>query len=229
MLLLALDTAGPDCAVAVVRGQSGEIEILARSSERIGRGHAERLMPMVEASLARADIAFSDLERIAVTIGPGSFTGVRVGIAAARGLALALDVPAVGIGSLSALAFAVARTERSGTVAAVLDARRGEVYALAQDLQSGATLIDATALPAEDLVARLSPMRRPLFVIGAGAPIVGAALGRSHFTIAATSESPDIGDVAALGLSAEAGKPPVPLYVRGPDAKPQTDKMLVRQ
>ena len=101
MLLLAIDTAGPDCAVALARSGAGGAEILVRASERIGRGHAERLMPMIEAALRRsASVDFADLDRIAVTTGPGSFTGVRVGIAAARGLALALDIPAVGVGSL---------------------------------------------------------------------------------------------------------------------------------
>ena len=80
---------------------------------------------------------FSDLDRIAVTPGPGSFTGVRVGIAAARGLALALDIPAIGIGSLDALALPVVRSGNAGTVVAALDAKRHEVFVLAQDIASG--------------------------------------------------------------------------------------------
>lgn len=231
MLLLAFDTAGPDCAAAVLRGEPGSdaTEILARRSERIGRGHAERLIPMIEAALSDAGIAFRDLSRVAVTIGPGSFTGVRVGVAAARGLALALGIEAVGVGSLAALAFGARRRQSDGTVVATLDAKRGEVYALAKDAGSGAELIAATAIAADDLVARMSPFRRPLVLVGAAAPIVGAALGRTAFTVAGTPEAPEIADVATLGLLNEGASPPVPLYVRGADAKPQRGKALARQ
>src|SRR6266404_2143129 len=111
MLLLAIDTAGPDCAVALARSGADGGKILVRTSERIGRGRAERLMPMIESALAEAGADFADLDRVAVTTGPGSFTGVRVGIAAARGLALALDIPAVGVRSLDALAFPIARSD----------------------------------------------------------------------------------------------------------------------
>ena len=116
MLLLAIDTAGPVCAVALARAADGGPEILTRIEERIGRGHAERLMPMIEEALTCAQKSFDDLDRIGVTIGPGSFTGVRVGVAAARGLALALDIPAVGVGSLDAIMLPVTRAYDSGTV-----------------------------------------------------------------------------------------------------------------
>ena len=116
MLLLALDTAGPNCAVAIVRSNRRDLQILARAEERVGRGHAELLMPMIEAALADAGVGFAELDRIAVTTGPGSFTGVRVGIAPARGLALALDIPALRIGRLSALPLPLVRTYSVGTL-----------------------------------------------------------------------------------------------------------------
>ena len=127
MLLLAIDTAGPDCGVALARLRGGDAEILVSASERIGRGHAERLMPMIEAALDAAQVTFAELTRIAVTTGPGSFTGVRIGIAAARGLALALDIPAVGVGSLEALAYPAVRAGGDGTVRCLhrCQARRG--------------------------------------------------------------------------------------------------------
>ncbi len=228
MLLLAIDTAGPDCAVALARSGPGGDEILVRFSERIGRGHAERLMPMIETALEDAGVAFADLERMAVTTGPGSFTGVRVGIAAARGLALALDIPAVGIGSLEALAAPVARARDTGTVVAALDARRGEVYLLAHDIKSGDDRIPADAIRVEDIASRLGRIARPLILTGAGAPIVATALAESGPDVAGTAESPDIGDVAMLGLGASAGRLPVPLYLRGADAKPQGEKALAR-
>lgn len=225
MLLLAIDTAGPSCAVAVARDNT----ILAQISEEIGRGHAERLMPMIEAGLGEAGVAFKDLQGVAVTTGPGSFTGVRVGIAAARGLALALDIPAIGIGSLDALAFPVTRARDAGTVVAVLDARREEVYALAKDLGSGEARVAATAINADALAATLEDVREPLILIGAGAPLVADALGNRDFEIAGTPQYPDIADVARRAMSAPQGLPPTPLYARAADAKPQSDKALPRR
>jgi tRNA threonylcarbamoyladenosine biosynthesis protein TsaB len=227
MLLLALDTAGPNCAVAVARAGVDGPDILARASERLGRGHAERLKPMVDAALAAAKAGYADLDRIAVTTGPGSFTGVRVGIAFARGLALALDIPAIGVGSLDALARPLARAGE-GTVAAVLDAKRGEVYALIRDAASGAALVDSEAVRVEDLVLRLSHVRRPIVLTGAGAPLVAELLPQSEATVAATAEAPDITDVVELALAGSASGPPLPHYARSADAKPQADKAVAR-
>ena len=224
MLLLALDTAGPDCAVALARAQSGQCEIVAERSETLGRGHAERLIPMIEELLTEASSSFADVRRIAVTTGPGSFTGIRVGVAAARGLALALAIPAVGVGSLEALAFDAAKERRAGTAVAALDARRGEVYVLAQDIASGAIVIEATALRLEGAGARLSGARTPLVLTGSAAPLL--ARFHSGAEIAGTAASPHIADVAALGLGKTAGKPPLPVYARGADAKPQSDKAV---
>ena len=229
MLLLAINTAGPDCAVALARSGAGGGEILAQESERIGRGHAERLMPTIEDLLSEAGVAFADLDRIVVTTGPGSFTGVRVGIAAARGLALALDIRCVGVNSLEALALPVSRQEHTGTVVAALDAKRGEVYLLARDLASHHTQIEATALHVEGVADRLRQAIRPLFVTGSGAPIVADALGGAEVAVLETAESPAIEDVAMLGLGAEGHSPPTPLYLRGADAKPQGDKVVALQ
>jgi tRNA threonylcarbamoyladenosine biosynthesis protein TsaB len=225
MLLLAIDTAGPACAVAVVR----DGVVLARTSEEIGRGHAERLMPMIEAALAGAHIAFADLNAVAVTTGPGSFTGVRVGVAAARGLAVALGIPAIGIGSLDALAFPIVRERSSGTVVAALDAKRGDVYLLARDLGSGETLVEASAVPVDSLAATFASASRPLILIGSGAPILAAALDDGGIEIAATPSYPEIVDVARLATSTSQASPPVPLYARAADAKPQAHKALPRR
>jgi tRNA threonylcarbamoyl adenosine modification protein YeaZ len=226
MLLLALDTAGPDCAAALARAQSSECEIVAKRSLTLGRGHAERLIPMVEELLAETSTSFADIGRIVVTTGPGSFTGIRVGVAAARGLALALAIPAVGVDSLEALAFRAAKERRAGTAVAALDAKRGEVYVLAQDIASGAIVIEAAALRPESAAARLSGARAPLILTGSAAPL----LTRVHpgAELVGTAASPDIGDVAALGLRKTAGEPPVPVYARGADAKPQADKAVAR-
>jgi tRNA threonylcarbamoyladenosine biosynthesis protein TsaB len=229
VLLLAIDTAGPVCAVALARAADGEQQILARIDERIGRGHAERLMPMIGEVLRDAALSFDELGRIAVTVGPGSFTGVRVGVAAARALALALDISAVGVGSLEAIALPVTRSHRRGTVVATLDAKRSEVYALAQDLLGATVLMEATSIPTANLRERLSTLARPIVLVGAGAPIVASAIGLSSASIFGEADVPDIADVATLGPRSDVLGPPVPLYARGADAKPQADKILARR
>ena len=98
MIILALDTAGVDCAAAVY--DSGRNTVLGEASDMIGKGHAEHLIGIVDRALDQAGVTLSHIDRLAVTVGPGSFTGIRVGVAAARGFALSLDVPAVGVTTL---------------------------------------------------------------------------------------------------------------------------------
>ncbi len=228
MLVLAFDASGPNCAAAVARLGAGGPALLSRHEERIGRGHAERLPSMVDAALADAGASYGDLQRIAATVGPGSFTGVRVGVAFARGLALALDIPAIGIGTLEALAHPHARSGE-GTLAAVLDARRGEVYALVRDVASGRTLLEPTALPVGDLALRLSRAAPPITLTGGAAPLLAEALAGSQVRVAGTADAPDIADVIALAAEAHDSGPPLPLYARAADAKPQLDKALARR
>jgi tRNA threonylcarbamoyladenosine biosynthesis protein TsaB len=164
-----------------------------------------------------------------VTTGPGSFTGVRIGIAFARGLALALDIPAIGVGSLDALLQPLCTARESeGTIAARLDARRGEVYATVRDVASGATLIDAEALPVAELASRLRDARRPIVLTGSGAGLAAAAFDACDTNVVGEADAPAIADVVALALEANESAPPVPLYARSPDAKPQRDKAVAR-
>jgi tRNA threonylcarbamoyladenosine biosynthesis protein TsaB len=226
MLLLAFDTAGPECAAALADGASGAPRIVARRSERIGRGHAEALMPMVDEVLAEAGVDYADLRRIAVTTGPGSFTGVRVGIAAARALGLALDIPVVGVGTLQALGSAASRSRSSGTAVTALDAKRAEIYVFAKEISSGAVRFAASAMAVDAAADALRGSPEPLVLTGSGAPLLAHALGGSNVLVVGTAESPDVSDVALLGLAATPGKPPAPLYLRGADAKPQADKSV---
>ena len=228
MLLLAVDTAGPNCAVALAASRGGAPKILASTSERVDRGHAEHLMPMIAATLARASLSYSDLDRIAVTTGPGSFTGVRVGIATARALALALDIPAVGVGSLAALASAVLQKHTKGTAVAALDAKRGEVYVRVQDVASGTVLVEAAAMRVEDIAAILSEAARPIWLSGSGAAHLAGALSDPQARVTDTLAAPEILAVALLGLRASAEVAPVPLYARGADAKPQFGRAVAR-
>src|SRR5215218_9687713 len=119
MLVLGLDTCLNACSVAVMDGET----VLAHASEVMARGHQERLATMAQQVMAQAGLAFSRLERIGATVGPGSFTGLRVGVAFAKGLGSALGVPVVGVGVLEALA-----AEAEGPIAAAIDARRDQVY-----------------------------------------------------------------------------------------------------
>jgi tRNA threonylcarbamoyladenosine biosynthesis protein TsaB len=228
MLLLAIDTAGSACAAALARLDEGEPKLVAALGEEIGRGHSERLLPVVEAVLGAAGVGYADLGRIAVTIGPGSFVGVRVGVAAARALALALEIPAIGVGSLDALALAAAEGRSEGAAVAVVDARRGEVYALAQDIASGATLVEAEVIGAADFAMQLRKAPRPLIFNGSAAPAIAAMLAGEETITVGTADHPRIADVLRLACHAQPRRPPRPLYLRSADAKPQAGAAVAR-
>jgi len=206
MLVLGLDTCLSSCSVAVLDGG----RVLASAREVMARGHQERLAPMAQAVMGEAGLAFDRLERIAVTVGPGSFTGLRVGIAFAKGLALALDIPTVGIGTLEALA-----ADAQGLVFSVIDARRGQLYL--QGFDDGRALMAPDALTAETAAARIAEASqgRPFTLVGSGAPLL-AGLAPGAKIVAA--EGADARHVARLAAARDPA-PLKPLYLRAPDAK----------
>ena len=206
MIVLGLDTCLASCSVAVLDGE----RVLASAREVMARGHQERLAPMARAVMAEAGLAFGRLDRMAVTVGPGSFTGLRVGIAFAKGLALALDRPAVGIGTLEALA-----AEADGLVFPAIDARRGQLYL--QAFEDGRALMAPDALTAEVAAARLAELAqgRSFTLVGSGAALL-ADFAPAARVIAA--EGADARHVARLAAAREPG-PLKPLYLRSPDAK----------
>lgn len=206
MLILGLDTCLSSCSVAVLDGE----RVLASAREVMARGHQERLAPMAQAVMADAGLAFGRLERIGVTVGPGSFTGLRVGIAFAKGLALALDAPAVGIGTLEALA-----AEADGLVFPAIDARRGQLYL--QAFEDGRALMAPDALTAETGAARIAELSqgRPFSLVGSGAaPLADLAPGARVLNV----EGADARHVARLAAVRDPA-PLRPLYLRAPDAK----------
>ncbi len=207
MIVLGLDTALAACSVAVTR----DGEALAAASEPMLRGHQERLAPMVEEVMRAAGLPFSALDRVGVTVGPGSFTGLRVGLAFAKGLGLALGKPCVGIGTLEALA---ASEPGPGLTAAVIDARRGQVYL--QAFEGGAAVMAPDALPVETAAARLAELWRggPLRLVGPGASLLA---GISPEAVLIERVAPDPAVVCALAASRTT--PARPLYLRAPDAK----------
>ena len=214
MLILALDTALSATTVVVARDGL----VLASRCDPMERGHQERAAVLAAEAMAEAGVAFSTLDRIGVTLGPGSFTGVRVGLALAKGLALAWDTPLVGVGSLEALALTV---DASGVTAATIDARRGRVYlqlfrdgiSLCQpdvvDIDAARSLIEALALgPQPDGAVTL---------VGSGAPLLAeiAPVARLEHVQYPSPEA-----LARLTAAAHRlDQPPSPLYLRGPDAK----------
>jgi tRNA threonylcarbamoyladenosine biosynthesis protein TsaB len=205
VITLGIDTCLNACAAAVVDGE----RVLASAREPMARGHQERLAPLVQEVLAAAGIAPADLGRIGVTVGPGSFTGLRVGLAFVKGFAAALGVPAAGVGVLEALAAEVP----VGVVAAVVDARREQVYL--QIFHDGASLSEPAALPiaaASALVAQFAAGREAT-LIGSGGPLL--AVPGAHFLPA---EGADPVRVARLAERRPASAPE-PLYLRAPDAR----------
>jgi tRNA threonylcarbamoyladenosine biosynthesis protein TsaB len=175
------------------------------------RGHQERLAPMAAEVMARAKLAFSDIGKIVVTVGPGSFTGLRVGLAFAKGLHLATGAPLAGIGSLQALAASV---DPEGQCAGVIDARRGMVYLQAFD--GGCPICEADVLPISEAANRLEVIAPGLWrVAGPGAQLLAGADNIDAVELAAPH-------LLVLGELAERATPTAdlkPAYLRAPDAK----------
>lgn len=218
MLILAIDTALDACAAAVLDTDAGEF--LAQESLLMKRGHAEALMPMIARVMQSADLAFTSLDRIAVTVGPGSFTGLRVGISAARGLALAAKRPAVGLTTLSAYAAAVVSQNKPVPVISAIDARHDHVYfqIVAGD---GSQLVRPCVAPIDEAIAA-SQFGAPQLV-GNAAGILADRWPKKGVqpVVVDTQPAPDIGWVAWLGAAADPGATPArPFYLKAPDAKP---------
>ncbi len=190
-VILAFDTSAAHCAAALLCGDT----IIAQKHEEMAKGQAERLFPLLEEVLAEANVTWSDLSAIGVGIGPGNFTGIRISVSAARGLALSLGVPAIGVSSLEAQAFDAPRP-----VWSLIDARRDHVYAQ-QFTDDGSS---APSLITGDEVATLT----------------GDRIGPET----STHPAPAIARIAAERLRAgETADRPAPLYIRSADAAPPRD------
>ena len=188
----------------------------------MAKGQAEALVPLIQRICADAGTALSDVDAIGVTRGPGTFTGIRIGLATARGLALANGCPVIGVSTLVAIAATAALPPELGDILVVQDARRGDVYVELIDGTSGAGG-GPLVLPLDDLGAAFSA--RPLRLVGSGAALAAERLP-GKVMVAAGTVLPDPARVAGLAvaqLDAQgAGAfavPPGPLYLRAPDAK----------
>jgi tRNA threonylcarbamoyl adenosine modification protein YeaZ len=223
MRLLAIDCAASLCAACVYDAGAGKE--LAREVRDLGKGHAEHLMDVIETALRGSGIGYRDLDAVAVSIGPGSFTGLRVGVSTARGLALALKIPAIGVTTLEALAAEGASAFPGRPVLAALDAGREEFHAALYDKMLAKTYGPSVATLSELVDMAIAA---EAVLVGTAAPRIAAAAGRPFDTgpIAATA---DIATYARLASAKKPGEKPKPLYLRGADAKPQAGFILPRQ
>jgi tRNA threonylcarbamoyladenosine biosynthesis protein TsaB len=211
MLLLAVDTALGGCSAALLEND----DVRAHIFEAMERGHAERLAPMVEELMTQAGMSFAALTRLAVTTGPGTFTGQRVGLAFMRGLRLALEIPLTGVTTLGAIAAAAMAGTGKDKCAAIHDARREEAYLLLQ--QGDDTVQPPVALPFKGAVERIRAFG-PCALGGTAAVAAVEQLG-GGFMLSAVCH-PDALWVARLAQKmAVSREVPGPLYLRAPDAK----------
>jgi len=225
MRVLAIDTALDACSAAVL--DTGAI--IASETKIMTRGHAEALMPLIARVMDRAGVDFRELDRVAVTTGPGSFTGLRVGIAAARGIALATGKPAVGLTTLAAFAAPHIAADDARPVVSAIDARHDHVY-LQLFGGGGRTLIAPKIAPLREAVR--AAVAGPARVVGSAAELIAAAWPKGEPPPALIDQrgAPDVVWIARLGAAAPNGQePPKPLYLRAPDAQPQDAARLPRR
>jgi tRNA threonylcarbamoyladenosine biosynthesis protein TsaB len=225
MLILALDTALDACSAAVLDTTTSKT--IAMESQPMKRGHAEALMPLIARVMAASGVAFTALDRIAVTTGPGSFTGLRVGLSAARGIALAADKPVVGLTTLTAYAAPVVAENGEHPIISAIDARHDHVYFQVVS-GNGSPLIKPKVAPiAEALEA--SQFGAP-HLVGNAAKLLAdrwPADAPPPFKIDPQA-APDITWVAWVGAAVSPETAPAkPYYLRAPDAKPPKDQLPV--
>jgi tRNA threonylcarbamoyladenosine biosynthesis protein TsaB len=220
--LLAFDTSGAALSAAVAEGR----QLLAVHDAPVARGHAELLLPALAGVIATAGLAWTDLDLFVVTVGPGNFTGLRAGVAVARALALALDRPVLGVGTLDVVAQAAADPADARPLQVVLDARRSEVYAqrFGADLEP---LNGPALLSLEQLIGAWVPGWR---LVGDRVPGLDGRVDEASMT-EARPRAPDLVRIAwrrlRAGASPVAGTALRPLYLRAPDARPGAGASLV--
>jgi tRNA threonylcarbamoyladenosine biosynthesis protein TsaB len=223
MLILAIDTALDACAAGVLDTDAGKM--IAQESLPMKRGHAEALMPLIARVMKASGIGFAALDRIAVTTGPGSFTGLRVGLSAARGIALAAGKPAVGVTTLTAYAAPVVSESGEQPVISAIDARHDHVYFQVVS-GNGSALVRPQLASIEEALGALR-FGAP-YLVGNAAEILKQrwpAQALAPFKVDA-QPAPDIAWVGWLGAAVSPDTAPArPYYLRAPDAKPQKDPL----
>jgi tRNA threonylcarbamoyl adenosine modification protein YeaZ len=228
MNILALDTSMGACSAAVLAVDGG-VEHLALREAVMARGHAEALMPMVAEAMGQGSVAFADLDVIAATTGPGSFTGVRIAIAAARGLALVTQATLYGTDSLTVMArLARAQSASEGEFAIAVDARRGMLYLGVYDAEG--RKLEGPLLLAPDEAETHLPANLSM-AAGSGAALLAEAAARAGRKIEARFPElqPSAGALAQIAYASGERLPNLrPLYLRPPDALPQAQALSRR-
>ncbi|MGB7336292.1 MAG: tRNA (adenosine(37)-N6)-threonylcarbamoyltransferase complex dimerization subunit type 1 TsaB [Salaquimonas sp.] len=221
MICLALDTAGTACAACLYDSKSKTV--LAQLTEDIGKGHAERLMGIITDVMQMAEITYQDLDKIITTIGPGSFTGIRVGVATARGFGVGLNIPVVGVTNLEAIAAQYRQENRlddTQQICAAIDAGRGQVYCLMNFDNNFAVRDEAFAGDLSDVQTFLANLK-DVHICGNAAPLLSDQNGSNKICVSNRHQA-WVHVIAAIGASRDEGdKMPEPLYLRKPDAVPQ--------
>ena len=227
MRILAIDTALGVCSACVL--DAGVPSPLAIEQVAMERGHAEALMPLIERVMKAVEGGFSSLDRVAVTVGPGSYTGLRVGISAARAIALAADIPAIGVTTLAASAAPLIGRESGRVIAAAHDARHGQVWFQAMTSE-GKPLVSLRQVSYRDAARTIGA--GPVSLVGSAALAVANeawAIGLDAVVVD-DARAPDVTWVARLGLIADPeAAPPRPLYLKAPETTPQDRARLPRR
>jgi tRNA threonylcarbamoyladenosine biosynthesis protein TsaB len=223
MLILAIDTALDACAAGVL--DTDAAKLIAQESLPMKRGHAEALMPLIARVMKESGVAFAALDRIAVTTGPGSFTGLRVGLSAARGIALAANKPVVGLTTLTAYAAPIVGQNAAQPVISAIDARHDHVYFQVVS-GDGGSLVRPRVAPIEEALGA-AQFGAP-YLVGNAAQILADRWPKDApppFKVDVQA-APDITWVAWLGAAVNPDSAPArPYYLRAPDAKPQKDPL----
>ncbi len=222
-MMLALETSDRLCAACLVDEANGHI--VSSMTLDIGRGHAERLIGLIGDLLRDANCGYPDLTCLAVCVGPGSFTGIRVGLATATGLSIALGISVRGVTSLQALAMAALDKSSGRTILALVDAHRGDIYA--QMFSSGGLPLDG---PRQIPLAEGAKLAGVANVVcgGSGATLLLASYPDLGLILVDGIGLPSVDCVARAALAPSTTVAAKPLYLRRPDAKPQDAYTLAR-
>lgn len=230
MLILAFESSAKAASAALVR----DGRLLAQSTQVSALTHSRTLLPMAEDLLKNCDLRIQDVDVFAVAHGPGSFTGIRIGVSTVKGLAWAAEKPCVGVSTLEALAWH--GLAAGGTVCPVMDARRSQVYNALFEIRDGrpVRLTDDRAISLEDLKAELSARPDPVLLLGDGAALTASFLSAAHLPFRLAPDNLVWQDGWGVAMAAQdkpliGGEELLPVYLRLSQAERERQERLARE